>query len=339
MKRPLLELVQLKSYYQLGNTTCRAVDGVSFSIQEGRNLGLVGESGCGKSTVVKSIIKVFPRNFRIQEGKILFKGRDLTPLDYQEMRKVRWKEISVIPQSAMNALNPVYKVGYQIREAILEHERVGRKEASERVRSLFEVVGIDPGRADEYPHQFSGGMRQRANIALALALKPSLIIADEPTTALDVIVQDQIFYRIGMIQKQIGCSMMLVTHDISLVAENCHQMVVMYAGKVMEYSDVAKILKTPCHPYTMGLKNAFPDVNRSRNEPLISIPKSPPSLVDPPTHCRFYSRCPFGTPICQEQEPKMSEVAEGHFAACHHWRKAEDLRKRSKRSETWEAFA
>lgn len=336
MTQFLLEIIELRAYYATQSGLCQAVDGISFEIRRNENLGIVGESGCGKTTVVKSIIKVFPKYFCIAGGKILFKGRDLVPLSYDEMRKVRWKEISVIPQSAMNALNPVYKVGYQIEEAIMEHENVSRKEAEERVRELFALVGIDPKRNKEYPHQFSGGMKQRINIALALALNPSLIIADEPTTALDVIVQDQIFQRILNIQRQINCSMLLITHDISLVAENCDKVAVMYAGKIMEYSDVHRVLNNPYHPYTLGLKNAFPSIKKSKNQPLISIPKAPPSLVNPPNQCRFCSRCPFSTNICWEEEPEMMEIEENHFVACHHLDKVDEIRERSTKMETWE---
>jgi oligopeptide/dipeptide ABC transporter ATP-binding protein len=336
MMTPLLEILGLKAYYSMHNGFCRAVDGISFKIIQGENFGLVGESGCGKSTVVKSIIKVFPKYFRIEGGKILFKGKDLVPLSYNEMRKVRWEEISVIPQSAMNALNPVYKVGIQIKEAILEHEDVSSKEADERVKELFSLVGIDPKRTEEYPHQFSGGMKQRANIAMALALNPSLIIADEPTTALDVIVQDQIFQRILGIQKQLKCSILLITHDIALVAENCDKMAVMYAGKIMEYSDVHRIFNNSYHPYTLGLRNAFPNINRSKSDPLVSIPKSPPSLVDPPIQCRFCFRCPFSTQICWEEEPGMTEIEPNHFVSCHHLSRVEEIRKRAAMRETWE---
>jgi oligopeptide/dipeptide ABC transporter ATP-binding protein len=236
----------------------------------------------------------------------------------------------------MNALDPVYKVGYQIQEAIMEHESISRKEAQEKVDELFALVGIDPRRAEEYPHQFSGGMKQRANIAMALALNPSLIIADEPTTALDVIVQDQIFQRVLNIQKKLNCSMLLVTHDISIVAENCSIMAVMYAGKIVEYSDIHRIFSNPYHPYTLGLKNAFPNINKAKDQPMISIPKSPPSLINPPIHCRFLSRCPFSTKICREEEPKAIEIEENHFVACHHVDKVEEIRAKVTKVETWD---
>jgi len=338
MPTALLEIVDLKASYQTESGPVRAVDGISLRIDSGRSLGLVGESGCGKSSVIKSIIKVFPKLFRIEAGKILFQGKDLVPLDDDQMRKIRWKHISLIPQSAMNALNPVYRVGYQIAEAILEHERLTRAQAMTRVKELLQWVGIAPERSEQYPHQFSGGMRQRVNIAMAMALEPALMIADEPTTALDVVVQDQIFQRIAETRQRTGASLLLVTHDIALVAENCDEVAVMYAGKIVEYSDVSRIFGEPYHPYTLGLKNAFPSI-ASRERALISIPKSPPSLLNPPRGCRFSPRCPFATDVCREEEPPLTEVDKNHFAACHHLSQIDRMRVESKKIETWEAPA
>ena len=336
MELPLLKCVDLKAGYATRLGTIRAIDGISFHIKRGENLGIVGESGCGKSTVIKAIIKVFPRNFRIESGQILYKGRDLVPLDYDQMRPYRWNEIAVIPQSAMNALNPVYKVGYQIQEAILENEAVAPAAARERVEALFAMVGIDSSRIEAFPHQFSGGMKQRANIAMALALSPALIIADEPTTALDVLVQDQIFQRMIKLQQDLNCSFILVTHDISLVAENCDRVCVMYAGKIMESGKVERVLTKPYHPYTMGLNNAFPSIARPKNLPLISIPGSPPVLIDPRDQCRFCNRCPFSTDICWEVIPPDIEIEAEHFAACHHLDNVEDMRAMASFSETWD---
>lgn len=336
MEPPLLECIDLRAHYRVKLGCCRAVDGIGFLINRGENMGLVGESGCGKSSVVRAIMKVHPPNFRIESGKVLFKGRDLVPLGYDEMRKIRWREISLIPQSAMNALNPVYTIGYQIQEVILEHEDLAPKAAKKRVDELLASLGIDPARAGAYPHQLSGGMKQRVNIAMALALRPSLIIADEPTTALDVLVQDQIFQRILKHQKELNCSLLLITHDISLVAENCEQMAVMYAGKIVEYGAVGRVLTHPCHPYTLGLKNAFPSIHRPKDQPLISIPKSPPSLIDLPDQCRFATRCPFSSKVCWEVEPDALEVEPGHTAACHHMDQVEEMRDKAARMETWD---
>ena len=337
MPTPLLQVIDLRAGYRSDIGFVRAVDGVSLEVPEGGSLGLVGESGCGKSSVVKSIIKVFPKSFRIESGQIEFRGTDLVPLDYEQMRHWRGKEISLIPQSAMNALNPVYTVGYQVAEVILEHERVSRGQAMNRVRQLFEWVGIDPDRTGQYPHQFSGGMRQRVNIALALALEPALVIADEPTTALDVVVQDQIFGKMREMRDRTGASMLLVTHDISLVSENCDTMAVMYAGQIVEYSDVRGVLARPFHPYTLGLKNAFPSVDRPRNEALISIPKTPPSLLHPPEGCRFAPRCPFATDRCVQEAPVSIEVERGHFVSCHHVGDIDRMREAAEKAETWAA--
>ena len=336
---PLLDIVDLKASYQTEAGLVRAVDGVSFSIEPGRSLGLVGESGCGKSSVVRCILKVFPSIFRIESGGIFFRGNDLVPLDDDHMRAIRWKEISLVPQSAMNALNPVYRVGAQIAEAILEHEPFTRAQVKTRVRELLQWVGIAPECAEQYPHQFSGGMRQRVNIAMALALEPSLVIADEPTTALDVVVQDQVFQRIAEMRQRTGASLLLVTHDMSLVAENCDRVAVMYAGRIAEYSDVGPVFEQPYHPYTLGLKNAFPDITRSRDDALVSIPKSPPSLLNPPRGCRFAPRCPFATEVCRKEEPTLTEVETGHFASCHHLGQIDRMRVESKKAETWEALA
>jgi oligopeptide/dipeptide ABC transporter ATP-binding protein len=235
----------------------------------------------------------------------------------------------------MNALDPVYRVGDQIAEAILAHESVSKAEALARARELFALVGIDHRRLSDYPHQFSGGMRQRAIIAMAQALNPSLIIADEPTTALDVIVQNQILRRISQIQKKSHASMIMITHDISVIADICERAAVMYAGKIAEIGRIAGVLKTPCHPYTMGLKNAFPSILGDK-QALISIPGSPPSLVHPPAGCRFNVRCPFAVDPCFAADPPLVQVAADQYAACHRVAEAEALRRRAAERETWE---
>jgi oligopeptide/dipeptide ABC transporter ATP-binding protein len=255
------------------------------------------------------------------------------------MRKVRWTEIAVVPQSAMNALNPVYRVGPQIEEVIVEHMGVGRAEARRRAEVLFRLVKIAPDRLDHFPHQFSGGMRQRALVAMALAVEPSLLIADEPTTALDVVTQDRIFTRVRALQTQLGASMLLITHDMGLVAENCDRVAVMYAGKIVETADTRRLFGKPVHPYTLGLKNAFPSTTRPKSEALISIAGSPPVLLDPPHACRFAPRCPFATDLCREEEPDLVEVGPGHLAACHYADKAQEMRKRAARLETWASGA
>jgi oligopeptide/dipeptide ABC transporter ATP-binding protein len=334
---PLLEVSSLSVRYHTEAGVARAVDGVSFELAQGETLGLVGESGCGKTTMGRAIVRVLPGNARIYGGRVLFRGRDLVALSEEELRRVRWRDIAIVPQSAMNALSPVYRVGRQIEEVLIEHEAVSRAEARRRTWELFTLVKLDPARADDYPHQFSGGMRQRALVAMALALNPSLLIADEPTTALDVVTQDRIFTRIRQLQRRADASMLLITHDMGLVAENCDRVAVMYAGQVVEYGETRRLFKEPVHPYTLGLKNAFPSTTRSRTEALISIPGAPPSLLTPPPGCRFAPRCPFATEICRETEPPLIEIGSQHLAACHHASRAEEMRRRAAEGETWAA--
>jgi oligopeptide/dipeptide ABC transporter ATP-binding protein len=331
----MLDVRNLSTFFQTRAGDARAVDDVSFDIKGGENFGLVGESGCGKTTAVKSIIKLLPPNGRIVAGQILFRGQDLVLLPPEEIRRIRWKQISMISQSAMNSLDPVYRVGDQIVEAIQAHESATRAEALERARSLFTLVGIDPKRLTDYPHQFSGGMKQRSIIAMALALDPNLIIADEPTTALDVIVQDQILRRIRGLLASRQASMILITHDISVVAEMCDRVAVMYAGKIVEIGAVAALFKRPCHPYTLGLQNAFPSVHGEKQD-LISIPGSPPKLVNPPPGCRFAPRCPFAEAVCRTEAPAMQEVSSGHSAACHRLDRIDEMRPAAAHKETWD---
>ncbi|ADQ65936.1 ABC transporter ATP-binding protein [Halogeometricum borinquense] len=331
----LLEVEDLEVYYETDEGPAQAVDGVSFSLEAGENLGIVGESGCGKTTLAKALIGILPNEGYVNAGRIEFKGDDLTEMSDSERRRLKWEEISMIAQSAMNSLDPVYTIREQIVEAIETHRPgTGRVESTEIVTEMFELVGLDPDRADDYPHQFSGGMRQRAMIAMALALEPSLILADEPTTALDVIMQDQILKRISQIQDEIQSSMLVITHDVSVVAETCDRVLVMYAGKVAEEGPVEEIFNQPYHPYTIGLKRAFPNI-RQPEQDLLSIKGYPPELVDPPTGCRFAARCPMATDRCREEEPKAHRI-NGLRSYCHY---AEDidteLRPHADRSETW----
>jgi len=318
-----------------GNKSVKVVDDVSFTVGENDCLGIVGESGCGKTTIAKAILKILPPNGEITGGRILFKGVDLIPQTYDQMRKIRWKEISMITQDALNSLNPVHRVGQQIVEAITAHEQIGSREAYARAEELFELVGIERRRLEDFPHQFSGGMRQRAIIAMALALTPSLIIADEPTTALDVIVQDTILQKINHLRKQLNHAMIFITHDVSVVAENCDWVVVMYAGKIVEYGRTETLLIQPYHPYMLGLQNAFPTIVGERKG-LISIPGSPPSLVSPPRGCRFHERCPFSRDRCINEEPALLKVEKDHLSACHYPDRIDDFRKLAKLAEVWQ---
>lgn len=329
----LLNIENLDVCYKISDGIVKATQDVSFYLKRGEVLGLVGESGCGKTTLIKAILKLLPSNGYIAGGEIYFKDKQITKMDNEQLRKMRWNEISMITQSAMNALDPVYKVGDQIVEAILTHQPVGKKEAYSRAMELFNLVGLEKGRLNDFPHQFSGGMKQRAIIAMALSLNPEIIIADEPTTALDVVVQAQILERINTLLSNYDGSMIMVTHDISVIAQTCQRVVVMYGGKVMEFGNAAQILKKPNHPYSMGLKNAFPSITGEKRN-LISIPGTPPSLLKPPKGCRFNERCPFALKKCFNEEPLSQSIEEG-YVACHRFHEVERLRAEAEKEETW----
>jgi len=302
-------------YYRTKMGDVHAVDDVSFSVEPGEAIGLVGESGCGKTSVAMSLMKLLPDNARIVGGSILFDGVDLVPLPEEEVRKIRWKGISMVFQAAMNSLNPVYRVGDQIIEAIQQHLPLSTEQAREKVAKLYTLVGMDPELMDRYPHEYSGGMKQRAVIAMALACDPKMIIADEPTTALDVIVQDRILHRIDEIRKELNMAMMYISHDIAVIAEVSDKIGVMYAGWLVELADTVTIFKRPAHPYTIALMSAFPSI-KGEKRPLVHLPGEPPDLLDPPPGCRFHPRCRYATGICQEQVPEYKEIEPGHFVAC-----------------------
>jgi peptide/nickel transport system ATP-binding protein len=322
----LLEVKNLKVHFEIQGGWVKAVDGVSFTIDSAETMGLVGESGCGKTTAAYAITQLLPPNGYIKGGNILFKGKDLLKLsmkpdgrldDYnEEIRKIRWKEISMIFQGAMNAFNPVFKVGNQIVEAITLHEDVTEEEARRRAKELFKFVGIAPDRIDNYPHEFSGGMKQRAMIALALALNPSFIIADEPTTALDVITQDRILAEIRKLQEQLKMAMMIITHDVSVVAEVSDKIGVMYAGLMMEFGNASQVFKNTAHPYTAGLLGSFPSI-KGKKRRLTSIPGFPPDLVEPPSGCPFHPRCKYARDLCNTERPSGVTVEPGHTSYCH----------------------
>jgi len=314
----VLDVQDLKTYYRILRGTVKAVDEVSFQVEKGKATGLAGESGCGKTTAALSILKILPVNGEVVGGRVLFEGRDILKLDQDEMREeIRWKRISIVFQGAMNALNPLYNVGDQITEAINLHEPdVTKQEALERAKKLFELVGIEPSRVDNFPHEFSGGMRQRAMIAMALACNPAMLIADEPGTALDVIVQAQVLKLLKELKEKLGLGMMLITHDLSIICETCEEVAIMYAGKIVEYGDVVAIFKEPLHPYTQGLISAFPDINAPRTR-MKSIAGFPPDLLNPPPGCKFHPRCPYAMDICKDEDPRSKDLGKRHFVACH----------------------
>ena len=330
----LLDVRNLELNYTTAKGSLMAVDDVSFQLASGESVGLVGESGCGKTTVAKSLLRLLPKNANITGGQIIFQGEDLVTKTKEEIRRLRLKDIAMIAQSAMNSLNPVYSVGDQIIEGIRAHSNMTRKQAQERVVEVFEMVGLEAKRLNNYPHQMSGGMKQRAIIAMALSLKPALIVADEPTTALDVVVQDRILQRIVKIQKEINSSMVFITHDISVVSEVCETIIVMYGGKIMEKAPTGRFFRAPFHPYSLGLQNAFPSIGEMGEE-LISIPGSPPNLMNPQPGCRFRERCPFAQEVCS-QPPPLKDVDNGHLVACHFTEKVSEFRNQAKDPATWQ---
>jgi len=414
---PLLKVDHLKVYFKILKGTVHAVDDVTFELNKGETMGLVGESGCGKTTTAYAITRLLPSNGRVVGGSVLFDGQEIVRSDlptevaevirkpdwrpslmevlrreeaefaafqkagesavleapeqmedeyayYTEVRglldrpngtsegelrnelheitqknlrgfgasrrrrrrdkvieeriaAIRWSKVAIIFQSAMNAFNPVYRVGDQIVEALLTHyPDMTKAEAHQRVMELFDLVGIDRSRIDGYPHEFSGGMRQRSMIAMALSCNPQLLIADEPTTALDVIMQDRILAEIRSLQRELNVAMMIITHDISVVAEVGEKIGVMYAGKLFEYGSIREVFEKPANPYTIGLLSAFPSIKGPRRR-LHSIPGSPPDLANPPSGCRFHPRCQFAQEVCKYVEPPMVEVAPGHRSQCH----------------------
>jgi peptide/nickel transport system ATP-binding protein len=298
------------------NIHLKAVQDVSFSLHEGELLGLVGESGCGKTTMMLSLLRLLPEAGRITAGKILYRNQDLLDLDESQMSDYRWKEIAIIFQGAMNALNPVRTVHDQIAEAITCHELKSPKEKLDnRVSDLLEMVGIPASRGSQYPFQFSGGMRQRVMIAMALACSPSIVIADEPTTALDVMIQAQILELLQELSQRLGLAVILVTHDLGVVAEICDHVLVMYAGVTAEYGDVDTIYNHPVHPYTQNLIKAFPNLANPLDS-LISIPGYPPRLDALPAGCRFEPRCPKASDRCRIEQPPVYDLKGRHQASC-----------------------
>jgi peptide/nickel transport system ATP-binding protein len=321
MTERLLDIVGLKTHFDTEDGTVRAVDGVDLTIDRGETLGVVGESGCGKTVTAMTVLKLIhmPPG-RIAAGSISWLGRDLVPLGANEMRRIRSKEIAIIFQEPMTSLNPVYTVGEQIAEVIRLHEGLNRRDALDRTIEMLRLVNIPTPerRVHNYPHQFSGGMRQRVMIAMALSCNPQLLIADEPTTALDVTIQAQILDLLGEMKSRFGMAIMLITHAMGVVAETAQRVVVMYAGRVVEEASVEQLFAQPLHPYTQGLIRSIPRIDTSvgKKERLEAIAGMVPSLIDPPPGCRFAPRCKFAHPACTEAVPELRTTKAGHKVAC-----------------------
>lgn len=320
---PLLNIKDLRTRFHTEDGVVNAVNGVSYSMKAGEVLGVVGESGCGKSVHALSIMRLIqiPPG-EIASGEIMFNGRDLLKLEVDEMRRIRGRDIAMVFQDPMSSLNPVYTVGFQICEALMLHKEMNKKEAKDRAVELLNLVGIPEARAriDNYPHQFSGGMRQRAMIAMALSCEPKLLIADEPTTALDVTIQAQIINLVVKLQEELGMAVMWITHDLGIVAEMAHSINVMYAGYIIERGNVRDIYKKTRHPYTLGLLGSLPVIDEAPGTKLASIPGLPPDLVDLPKGCPFYIRCTYRVEQCKLELPPLTETDNnGHYVACWRW--------------------
>jgi len=320
----LLEVHNLTTRFYTQDGIVHAVNGISYSLDEGETLGIVGESGCGKSVSVLSLMRLIPDPpGKIVDGEVFFYGRDLLRLSEEEMRRVRGAEIAMVFQDPMTSLNPVLTVGFQITEALKLHQGMSDKEARDRAAELLTMVGIPQARErlDDYPHQFSGGMRQRAMIAMALSCNPMLLIADEPTTALDVTIQAQIIDLVKRLQEKLGMAVIWITHDLGVVARLTQRVIVMYAGYIIEEAPVKELYGSPRHPYTIGLLGSLPRLDEAPGTKLLSIPGQPPDLVAPPPGCPFAPRCQYATERCLQENPSLEPVGDGHRVAC--WEKAQ----------------
>lgn len=316
--RTVLKVEDLSVSYRTKQGKVKAAEDVTFEVKAGKFVGLSGESGCGKTTTALSIMHLLPREGVVEKGSILFKGEDILQYERSEIQEYLWRDVAMIFQGAMNALNPVHKVIDQMITAIRIHEDVSKDEAKERSLELIDSVGIDVSRADGYPHEMSGGMKQRLMIALALVCHPSLVIADEPTTALDVMVQAQIMDLLRQLRQRRSLSVLLITHDLSVLAETCDEIIIMYAGRIAEAGSKRILFTAPQHPYTMKLISSFPSVLADKE--IDYIPGNPPDLIDPPSGCRFHPRCEYAIEKCKKEQPPL-EDENGHRVAC--WRRHE----------------
>ncbi len=312
----LLSVRDLRVEYLTPTGPVCAVDGVSFDIGRGEVLGLAGESGSGKSTVAQALLRILRPPAVITGGQVLFEGEDVLAMSEARLRELRWRKVSLVFQSAMNSLNPILTIGDQIVDAIQAHQPVKRAEAVDRAVSLLKLVGIDSSRLTSYPHQLSGGMRQRVVIAIALALEPPLMLMDEPTTALDVVVQKEILHQVAELKDKLGFSILFITHDLSLILEFSTRIAVLYAGRLMEMAPSQELFHAPRHPYTKGLLGSVPSVRGPRRK-LVGIPGSPPDMRKLPVGCRFHPRCPSATELCRTDAPVLRELGPAHIEACH----------------------
>ena len=313
----ILEIKDLVVRYETEDGIVRAVNSVNLALERGAAVGLVGETGAGKTTLAKSILRLiqWPPG-RIAGGQILYEGKDLVAMEAEEICQIRGKEISMIFQDPMTALNPVLTVGKQIAEVIEAHEKISAEEAKKKMEDMLTMVGIDPARAEDYPHQFSGGMKQRVVIAIALACNPNLLIADEPTTALDVTIQAQVLDLIKNLRTKLGTSMLLITHDLGVVADIADEIIVMYAGKIVEKAPCRELFYHPQHPYTWALLNSVPRIDYEEDSKLIAIEGSIPDMTNPPKGCGFCARCPYAMKICEEYEPPKTQLEKEHEISC-----------------------
>lgn len=329
----ILQVENLDISYAVDGDLRRVVEGVSFDVEQGDVLGIVGESGCGKTTLARAITRLLPRSGQVT-GRIMFDGRDILAMTEKEFRPLRWDRMSMVFQGAMSVLNPVFPIGRQIGEAIRTHRPdVSRKESLELAEKLLQEVGIDPERVRSYPHELSGGQKQRVVIAMAMSLSPDIVVADEPTTALDVVTQDSVLDHLVTLQREQGFSLLLISHDMGVIAETCDRVAVMYAGHLVEMGPVREIFKRPAHPYTQGLINAIPKLG-SVGE-AVSIPGNPPAIPDALTGCRFAPRCPFREEACAEKPP-WQQLSADHGERCFFPDRREEFRRGAQLHETWE---
>jgi len=332
----ILRIEKLSSGYKITKGKIKAVRDVTFELKKGEALGLIGESGCGKTTLIKSILRVLPENGQITSGQVFFNDVNILSLPEKEMQKIRFKNISLIAQGAMNALDPVYRVENQIIETIMAHEKISKKKALSKSEELFAYVELEPSKLKAFPHELSGGMKQRVIIAMALSLNPEVIIADEPTTGLDVIVQDHILREITSKHYELGNSLIYISHDISMIAETCDRIAVMYAGEIVELCDVNVFFHEPCHPYSMGLIKAYPTIAGAKSkEDLVSIPGYPPNLLHIQQSCLFSDRCPFSQDICRTSPPLFHKIGNRHYVRCHFANSAKTNRIIANEPSTW----